>query len=295
MTFKLITALVTPLNKNKTINISQMIELIDYQYDSGVENIVLFGTTGEGSLISLKEKIKAFKKIKREFKNINFYIGISHISSFESVNEIKKWNKFDIKGYLVLTPYYISTNNKGLLKYYKNINSASMHDIIIYQVKKRTGQDMTSFLVNDLMTLDKVVGIKYAMSFKEVKMLKEQIHRDDFEIYLGNDDQLIEGMDIKVNGIISVISNIFPGYINDVLDAYKSISKDKALMMFKEIDYFMTLLFKEVNPLGIKYALSLKKAVDEYYLDPLFGLSYDLKIKIKEEYERLSYEIKNCW
>ena len=47
------------------------------------------------------------------------------------------------------------------------------------------------------------------------------------------------------------------------------------------------ILFKEVNPLGIKYALSLKKAVDEYYLDPLFGLSYDLKLKIKEEYERL--------
>ena len=61
MTFKLITALVTPLNKNKKINISQMIKLIDYQYDSGVENIVLFGTTGEGSLIPLKEKIKVSK------------------------------------------------------------------------------------------------------------------------------------------------------------------------------------------------------------------------------------------
>ena len=295
MTFKLITALVTPLKKNKSINIEQMIKLIDYQYDNGVENIVLFGTTGEGSLIDVNEKIKAYKKIRRNFKHINFYIGIAHISSSDSIKEIKKWNRLDVSGYLVLTPYYMSTNNKGLLKYYKNINQASEHNIIIYQVKKRTGQDMTSFIVNDLASLDRVVGVKYAMSFKEVKMLKEQINRDDFEIYLGNDNQLVDGLDINVNGIISVISNIFPGYINDVIDAYKSVSKDKALMMFKEIDYFTTLLFREVNPLGIKYALSLKKAVDEYYLDPLFGLSYDLKIKIKEEYERLSYEIKNCW
>ena len=210
MTFKLITALVTPFKKNKSINIEQMIKLIDYQYDNGVENIVLFGTTGEGSLIDVNEKIKAYKKIRRNFKHINFYIGIAHISSSDSIKEIKKWNRLDIAGYLVLTPYYMSTNNKGLLKYYKNINQASEHNIIIYQVKKRTGQDMTSFIVNDLTSLDRVVGVKYAMSFKEVKMLKEQINRDDFEIYLGNDDQLVEGLDINVNGIISVISNIFP-------------------------------------------------------------------------------------
>ena len=295
MTFKLMTALVTPLNKNKSINISQMIKLIRYQQDNGVENIVLFGTTGEGSLIPLKQKVKAFKKIKKSFSNVNFYIAISHMSSSTSVDEIKKWNKFDIKGYLVLTPYYISTNSKGLFKYYKNINSVSKHDIIIYQVKKRTGQDMTSFIVNDLSSLNKVIGIKYAMTFNEVKNLKENVIKEDFKIYLGNDDQLIDGLDIGVDGLISVASNIIPKYINEIIEAYTSISRDKAKLMYREIEHFISLLFKEVNPLGVKYVLSLKKNIDEYYLDPLFGLSYETKVKIKEEYEGLNYEIKNCW
>ena len=65
MTFDLITALVTPLKDNKKIDINKFCDLIQYQIDNGINKFVLFGTTGEGSLISFKEKFRALKKITK--------------------------------------------------------------------------------------------------------------------------------------------------------------------------------------------------------------------------------------
>ena len=57
MSFKLITSLITPLKEDKKIDVKSFINLIDYQIKNGVNDFVLFGTTGEGSLLSLKEKL----------------------------------------------------------------------------------------------------------------------------------------------------------------------------------------------------------------------------------------------
>ena len=171
MSFNLYTALVTPFTNKGTINLKQFLNLIKIQKINGINDIVLFGTTGEGSLIPLKEKIRAFKYIYKRCPDVNYIIALSHISSGQVIEEMKRWNEFNIQAYLVLTPYYLSTNDIGLYKFYKKINRKSKHDLYIYHVPKRTGQCFNVNIIEDILNCSHVKGIKYAMDFKNVQML----------------------------------------------------------------------------------------------------------------------------
>ena len=290
MMFKLITSLVTPLEDNNKIDIKSFFKLIDFQIENGVNDFVLFGTTGEGSLLSLKEKLKVTKLILNRYKKSNIIIGIANISSIDTCKEIKKFNDLNIKGYLVLTPYYISTNDKGLYKYFKNVNNVTKHPIYIYQIKKRTGQDFNLNILESCLNLKNIKGVKYSTNFEDVRVLNDFRKDNSYEIYLGNDEDLINGLNISLNGIISVISNIFPKQIKNIIELHQKGDVDTSANLFKGYDEFLSLLYKEINPLGVKYVLHLKGMIKEIYLDPLYGLTYQTKSKLKKKYQEINDE-----
>ena len=163
--FELITALITPF-KNYKIDYLSLKKIITYQLENNISSFVLFGTTGEGHLISLKEKIKIIKKIRHDFPSIYLIIGVSELKEDILVNEIKLLSKLKIDALLVLTPYYLKTNSKGLINYYSLISSNSKVPIYIYNVPKRTGQILGSEELMILKNFNNIIGIKDASTNK---------------------------------------------------------------------------------------------------------------------------------
>ena len=159
--FKLITALITPLIKENKIDYIALKKIIDYQLLNNVDTFVIFGTTVEGSLISLKEKKKTIIKLLQEY-NIHLIVGISNISTYDSCKEIKYFSSLNIDGFLVLTPTYIKTNQLGLYNHYSKISKYTSKDIYLYDIKVRTGQDLDLETISNLQKIKNIKGIKCA-------------------------------------------------------------------------------------------------------------------------------------
>ena len=280
--FELITALITPFKNNK-IDYLSLKKIITYQLENNISSFVLFGTTGEGHLISLKEKIKIIKKIRHDFPSIYLIIGVSELKEDILVNEIKLLSKLKIDALLVLTPYYLKTNSKGLINYYSLICSNSKVPIYIYNVPKRTGQILGSEELMILKNFNNIIGIKDASTNKFFRKCLEYKNLN-FQVYSGEDLSLIETLDNEGNGLISVISNAYPKVINKIINLYFDNKKDLAIDLFNKYKKLFSLLFEEPNPIPIKYLMSKIGFSTLSYRFPMYYPSEQLIKKIDESY-----------
>lgn len=283
--YNLITALITPFNNKNEIDIFSLYELIDNQLQNNINEFILFGTTGEGCSISLKEKIKTIKLLRKRYKSkIKLIIGISSTSTEKCIDDVKVLSKLTIDAALVLTPHYLKTNSEGLYLHFISIANVSLVPIYIYYIPKRTGQYMDIETIKKLKSHSKIIGIKISASHKfllECNKLKSY----DFKVYSGDDLSIFESVKMKNDGMISVISNMYPKTMNKLIE-YIDIDKEKeALKLYQEFEDIFECLFEEPNPIPIKYLYSQINKKTLVYRLPLITPSEALINKINSYYK----------
>lgn len=290
MNFALITALITPFLKNGKVDFNNLCRLIDYQLKYKVDKFVLFGTTGEGSLIDNKEKYLIIKKlIKRYGLLIELIIGISQISTKKALEEVKYFSNLQINGFLVLSPCYLKTNEAGVINHYLKIAQNTSLPVYLYYIPKRTGQVYSYKIIEALKKQKNIVGIKDASDdlnyFQQLLTYQEE----NFQVYMGNDSYLIDSLD-QGNGIISVISNAYPLTIVKIIELYNGNKIAEAKSLFNKIKKMIDLLFSEPNPIPIKYVMSkLLNMTNNYHL-PLYNPTKETKKALDDEIRRLENE-----
>lgn len=279
-----IVALVTPFNEDKSVNYIKLIELIEYQILSKVDGIVLLGTTGEASSLTIKEQLKIIKIGCKVIKNrVKLIIGCSAINTKETISKLKRFSKFPIDYFLVLTPFYLKTNTQGIINHFKAIANNTKIPLIIYHVPSRTGQKMDIECIEELSTYKNIKGIKDASGDIEfIKKIRKYIN-NDFVLLSGNDDLVIETIKNGGSGIISVLSNTHPDVMNNIVNhCFNQEYKEAQKLLDHYLDY-IKLLFIEPNPIPIKEAMNyLEFDVGSYRL-PLYNMSsYNKKILLNE-------------
>lgn len=281
--FELITALITPFLSNGLIDYPSLKKIIINQLENDIDTFVLFGTTGEGSTISLQEKVKTIRKLKKDFPLIHLIIGISSTNTLDSGKEAKIFSKLKVDALLVLTPSYLKTNEHGVLKHYEYINNKSIVPIYIYYIPKRTGQVFSASLIELLKKLSNIKGIKEASNslkyFQQCLEYKEL----NFQVYSGDDLFLIEALEYSSNGLISVISNAYPKTIKNIINTYFH-NQEEAKLLFDKYKTYFELFFIEPNPIPIKYLMAkLGFSTLNYHL-PLYYPNDSLMKKINENF-----------
>lgn len=284
-----IVALVTPFKSNNKVNYNKLIELIEYQIESKVSGILLLGTTGEGALLSLKEKLSIIKlAIAVINRRVKLIIGCGDVNTLNAFKFVQKIAKLSIDYLLVMTPFYIKTNDKGIVEHYKLISQASNIPIIIYHVPSRTGQTISINCLKELKKIKNIRGIKEASgNIEYIKLIKKYID-DEFILLGGNDELMVQVMENKGSGIISVLSNSHPLVVSEIMElCLNNHYKDANKLLSKYIEY-IKLLFIEPNPIPIKEVLNyLNYEVGNYRL-PLYSMSEDNKDKLIKELKEIS-------
>ena len=187
------TALITPYKENKKINYEKFIELIEEQISKGVDGLVILGTTGEASSLTNKEKNDLVDlAILVINKRVKLIVGCSSSNTLEASKFALKLSKKKIDYLLVLTPYYLKTNNDGVIKHFNEIANKSKVPIIMYHVPSRTGQYIDKCVIKELSKHKNIIGIKEASGdLSYIDSIKEYLN-DDFILLSGNDELLIE-------------------------------------------------------------------------------------------------------
>lgn len=249
------TALVTPFIENK-INYPLVEQLLRRQMEAGVRAVVLSGTTGESPTLSDAEKFQLFKRAKEYVGNRCIIIAGTGTNSTEHAVRLSEGaEEAGADALLVVSPYYNKGNPEGLFSHYMSIAHAVSIPIIIYNVPSRTGVDIPVSVYKRLSVLPNIAGVKEA-STDITKIAKiRAVCGEDFHIWSGNDDQIVPVMSLGGKGVVSVVSNVYPAETVAMTEAALAGDFDTAAALQCELLPLIEMLFCEVNPIPVKYAM----------------------------------------
>lgn len=251
------TAIATPFTES-AINYIEFGKLIEDQIKNEIDAIIVCGTTGESSTMSEDEKKNVIKyAINKIDKRTKVIIGTGSNNTKTAVEISKYAEQEGADALLIVTPYYNKTTQTGLIAHYKKIAENVNIPIIVYNVPSRTGVNILPETCLELSKINNIVGIKEASGNISQIAKISSLCGDNFDIYSGNDDQIVPILSLGGKGVISVLSNIMPKYTHDMVYKYLNGEVKEATKMQLEVLELIEILFSETNPIPIKYALNL--------------------------------------
>lgn len=250
-------AIVTPFNK-EGVDFESLGKLLDWHVENGTDAIIVCGTTGEASTMTLEERKSTIKfTVDKINKRIPVIAGTGNNNTAASI-EMSKWaESVGIDGLLVITPYYNKTSEKGLVKHFETIADSVNTPIILYNVPGRTGMNIRPETLKTLCKHKNIVAVKEASgNISQIAKIKA-LCGDDLDIYSGNDDQIIPILSLGGIGVISVLANVIPKVVHNMCYAYLNGNVKEALdIQINSLDLANT-LFIETNPIPVKMAVNL--------------------------------------
>ena len=252
-------AIVTPMKENYEVNFDKLEELINFQIDNGTDAIIIAGTTGESSTLSMEEH-RAVIKAAVEFTKgrVPVVAGTGSNSTKTAIQHTKEAQEDGADGALIVTPYYNKATQAGLIKHYSMIADETDLPIILYNVPGRTGCNLMPETVAELVKTKKnIVGLKEATGNMAQASKTMLLCDGNLDMYSGEDGLVVPLLSIGAIGVISVISNIAPQQTHDMIENFFKGNVEEARKMQLKAIPVVDALFSEVNPIPVKKALNL--------------------------------------
>ncbi len=252
-------ALVTPMKENLEINYDKLDEMLEEQIAGGTDAIIICGTTGESATMTEAEHSEAIRfTVERVNHRIPVIAGTGSNCTRTAVELSKEAEKDGADGLLLVTPYYNKATQNGLIAHYTQICREVKLPAILYNVPSRTGCNIQPKTLAQLVkNVDNIVGVKEASG--NIGAVAQIMHLCDgnIDLYSGNDDQVVPLLSLGGIGVISVLSNVAPTYVHDMVYRYLSGDIEGSCKMQLDALPMCDALFYEVNPIPVKAALNL--------------------------------------
>lgn len=252
-------AIVTPMKENLEVNYDKLEELIEFQIEQGTDCIIITGTTGESSTLTMEEHRDVIKAAVEFTKHrIPVVAGTGSNCTATAIQLSKEAEEIGADGLLVVTPYYNKATQSGLKNHYTQIAESVKLPVIMYNVPGRTGcnilPETAAYLYHHV---DNIVGLKEATG--NVAQAAKTMYLTDgkLDLYSGEDGIVVPLMAIGAVGVISVWSNIAPKQVHDMCMKFFEGDILGAAKMQLEAEPLVDALFSEVNPIPVKKALNL--------------------------------------
>ena len=252
------TALVTPMNADGSVNFPKMKELIEFQIANSIDALIICGTTGEASTMSDDVQVECVRFAKEVAAGrCPIIAGAGSNDTAHCIELAQACEKAGADGVLLVTPYYNKATQKGLILHYTAIANAINIPIILYNVPGRTGCNLAPKTVYELSKVENIVAVKEASGNLSQVAEIAALCGPDFDIYSGNDDQILPVLSLGGKGVISVLSNVAPKETHDMVMNYLNGDTKSATKLQLDAIELIGALFCEVNPIPVKAALNL--------------------------------------
>ena len=277
------TAIITPFTENG-VNFDEFRKMIEFQISEGVDSIIVCGTTGESSTMTTEEKKETIKfAIDIANKRVPIIAGTGG-NCTKSVIEMSKYaESVGADAVLVVTPYYNKTTQSGLIAHYKAIAKSISIPIILYNVPSRTGLNITPVTCLELSKIDNIVALKEASGNISQVAEISNLCKDNLTIYSGNDDQILPVLSLGGLGVISVLSNVIPKDVHNMVQDFLNGNIKEATKLQLATLKLTSALFSEVNPIPVKAACNMMGFNVGIPRLPLIEMSESGKEKLKNE------------
>ena len=252
-------AIITPMTETGAVNYPKLEEILEYQIANGTDAIIICGTTGESSTLSHEEHLEAIRfTAEKVAGRIPVIAGTGSNCTETAIYLSQEAEKYGVDGVLLVTPYYNKATQKGLIAHFTKIANSIKIPVILYNIQSRTGVNIAPETMAYLAkNVENIVGVKETSgNISQIAKIAE-LCGESFDIYSGNDDQIVPLLSLGGKGVISVLSNIAPRETHDIvakfMDGDVKGSRELQLRALPLIEK----LFCEVNPIPVKAAMNM--------------------------------------
>lgn len=261
---RLLTAMVTPFNADGSVNYEKAADLAEWLINNGSDGLVVAGSTGEAATMSAEEKLELFRVVvNRINKRVPVIAGTGSNNTADSVKMTKMAEAMGVDGALIVGPYYNKPTQEGFYQHFAAVAQSTGLPIIVYNVPGRTASNISPAIVARLAAdFENIVAIKEAAG--NVAQVAElySVLPEEFTIYSGDDGLIIPFMSVGATGLISVLSNIGGGILQDVMQAYEDGHVREAAKLNARMVPLANAMFIETNPIPVKAAVTLVTGID---------------------------------
>ena len=251
-------ALVLPMFEDGSIDYEGYKRQVQRMIDGGVKALLVNGTTGEPATIDIEDEFELTKITVEMAKGtgVKVIVGAGSNYTAQAIRKAKFNAEAGADANLVVTPYYNKTSQRGLIEHYKAVAAASDLPLIMYNVPGRTGMKISVDTVVELAKVPNIVAMKDATD--DIAYAMEVLTRTkdmDFDLYSGCDDNILPFIAAGGQGVISVLSNLYPRETEMFAQAALKGDLELARKMAYDLNDVSKYLFIDVNPIMPKAAL----------------------------------------
>ena len=285
------TAIVTPMTADG-IDFDALGRFIDFQIESGINAIVVMGTTGENATIEYADQKEIIRyTVERVNHRIPVIAGTGTNNTDHVLHNTRNACEVGADAILVVTPYYNKATQNGLYQHFKTIADASTVPVILYNVPGRTGCNLLPKTVARLAEHPNIVAIKEATG--NMAQMVEIMHLcgDKIDVYSGEDALTVPMMAMGAKGTISVLSNVAPRESVAMTDACRAGDFKTAARMQADLLPLINALFSEVNPIPAKAGVSAMGFGEENLRLPLTPMEDAARAVLYAEMRKLGIQV----
>jgi 4-hydroxy-tetrahydrodipicolinate synthase len=208
----ILTAMVTPFDASGGVDEDAAVRLMNHLVQNGSDGLVVCGTTGESATLTDDEQVRVIELAISEMRGrCTIIAGAGSNDTRHGVELTERITALRPDALLHVNPYYNRPGRRGILAHFREIDRATDLPIIVYNIPHRTGEDMPNDLLAELGQLENVIGVKQANPQSLAKI-------DGLQIYAGDDETLVEALELGEPGGILTSSHIFGAEMRRMVD-----------------------------------------------------------------------------
>ncbi len=253
-----VTAMATPFDEKLNVDYNKLVELTDYLFSSGSDDIIVTGTTGESPTLTDHEKVKIYKTVVAAAANRGKVIAGTGGNSTRAVIELSRAAaETGIDGIMSVVPYYNKPPQEGLYKHFNTIARSVHLPIMLYNVPGRTSVNLAAETTLKLAEIDNIVAVKEASGNMDQVSAICAGAPSGFAVYSGDDSMTLPVLSVGGYGVVSIASHLVGIRIQEMVADFKTGKLNKAIQQHQELMPLFKSLFMLTNPVPLKAALAL--------------------------------------
>lgn len=248
----IIPPIITPMNEDESINISELRAQVNRQIEGGIHAIFCFGTNGEGYILTGKEKQLVLETVIEETGGrVPVYAGTGCISTKETVEQCRMAQAAGADVLSIITPCFAAASQEELYEHYKTVAAAVDMPIVLYNIPARTGNALTPATIARLAQIENIVGAKDSSgNFSNILgyiSAGKAKSNGNFSVLSGNDQLIIWNLLAGGTGGIAGCANVYPHVMASIYDLFMEGKIEEAKAANESIASFRA-CFKYGNP-----------------------------------------------
>lgn len=272
---EVITAMVTPFDKNRKVDYDKVEELAKHLVATGTDSILITATTGESPTLDREEELEILSTVKRAVANkAKVIMGASSNSTQTAVEMSKLAEREGADAILSVVPYYNKPSQKGMFEHFSAVAESVKLPVFLYNIPSRTGVNMSVETIAELAKkYSNIVALKQSYCDMDAITELKLNCPEGFLIYSGDDSLTLPMLSLGAYGVVSVTSHIYGAEMKSMIHNFKSGQVHAAKNMHEKLYPIFKKLFMAPNPVPIKAALARMGLIEEWVRRPLVELS----------------------